>query len=189
MNCAAGMCAPGLRCQVLELESKKGQRESEEDDDEEEEGEAEEGEEEGEEEEDDEGEEEVVEEVEEAKESATTMPPNALLAVPAPSQGPGGADSGPPVASLAERPPGWPEKKFAGEMASIVELWDLCQVSIVHRTEVYLLMRGLPSDMPYLSLERRRLQWLRQQWFEDAEANPTAHAERQVLHPRVAALA
>ncbi|XP_010279346.1 PREDICTED: kinesin-like protein NACK1 [Nelumbo nucifera] len=54
----------------------------------------------------------------------------------------------------------------------IIELWDLCHVSIIHRTQFYLLFKGDPADQIYMEVELRRLTWLQQHLAELGNASP-----------------
>lgn len=51
-------------------------------------------------------------------------------------------------------------QQYDKQRRTIVELWDVCQVSIIHRTQFYLLFKGDPADAIYLEVELRRLNWL-----------------------------
>ncbi|CAN6451520.1 unnamed protein product [Victoria cruziana] len=61
---------------------------------------------------------------------------------------------------------------FDSQRKQIIQLWDLCQVSIVHRTQFYLLFKGDPADQIYLEVEMRRLTWLQQHLAELGNASP-----------------
>lgn len=52
---------------------------------------------------------------------------------------------------------------FHMKQKQIFELWDACHVSIVHRSQFYMLFRGDPADAIYVEVELRRLTWLRNQ--------------------------
>ncbi|KAH7387426.1 hypothetical protein KP509_16G022400 [Ceratopteris richardii] len=52
---------------------------------------------------------------------------------------------------------------FQKERMQIAQLWDLCQVSIIHRSQFYLLFKGDPADQVYMEVELRRLAWLQDQ--------------------------
>jgi len=54
----------------------------------------------------------------------------------------------------------------------ILELWDVCYVSIIHRTQFYLLFKGDPADQIYMEVELRRLTWLQQHLAELGNASP-----------------
>ncbi|XP_031499737.1 kinesin-like protein NACK1 [Nymphaea colorata] len=61
---------------------------------------------------------------------------------------------------------------FDNQRKQIIQLWDLCQVSIIHRTQFYLLFKGDPADQIYLEVEMRRLTWLQQHLAELGNASP-----------------
>ncbi|KAK1384077.1 Kinesin-like protein NACK1 [Heracleum sosnowskyi] len=61
---------------------------------------------------------------------------------------------------------------FREQRQQIIELWDVCFVSIIHRTQFYLLFKGDPSDQIYLEVELRRLNWLQQHLAEIGNATP-----------------
>lgn len=58
------------------------------------------------------------------------------------------------------------------QMHQIIQLWDVCHVSIIHRTQFYLLFRGDPADQIYIEVELRRLTWLQQHFTEVGDAIP-----------------
>ncbi|BBN03706.1 centromeric protein E [Marchantia polymorpha subsp. ruderalis] len=58
-------------------------------------------------------------------------------------------------------PSAW-RKQYEKQRRVIIELWDACQVSIIHRTQFYLLFKGDPADAIYLEVELRRLNWLQE---------------------------
>ncbi|RXI07453.1 hypothetical protein DVH24_034127 [Malus domestica] len=59
-----------------------------------------------------------------------------------------------------ESPSRWPSE-FNKLQREIVELWDACNVSLVHRTYFFLLFKGDPSDSIYMEVEVRRLSFLK----------------------------
>ncbi|XP_038724431.1 kinesin-like protein NACK1 [Tripterygium wilfordii] len=61
---------------------------------------------------------------------------------------------------------------FKGQRQQIIELWDACYVSIIHRTQFYLLFKGDPADQIYMEVELRRLTWLEQHLAELGNASP-----------------
>lgn len=82
---------------------------------------------------------------------------------------------------------------FKEQRKQIIELWDLCFVSIIHRTQFYLLFKGEPADQIYMEVELRRLNWLQQHLSEHGNATP-AHggdepmvsiSSRYVLLPHI----
>ncbi|GAB4837835.1 hypothetical protein Ancab_027360 [Ancistrocladus abbreviatus] len=65
-----------------------------------------------------------------------------------------------PILNIQETPPDWPEQ-FERLQGSIIELWQACNVSLVHRTYFFLLFKGDPTDSIYLEVELRRLTFLK----------------------------
>ncbi|KAG6625335.1 kinesin-like protein NACK1 [Carya illinoinensis] len=61
---------------------------------------------------------------------------------------------------------------FREQRQQIIELWDVCHVSIIHRTQFYLLFKGDPADQIYMEVELRRLTWLQQHLAELGNASP-----------------
>ncbi|KAL6999187.1 Kinesin-like protein nack1 [Sarracenia purpurea var. burkii] len=66
------------------------------------------------------------------------------------------------------------EEEFPGswQRQQIIELWDMCHVSIIHRTQFYLLFKGDPADLIYMEVELRRLTWLQKHLAELGNASP-----------------
>ncbi|XP_061353243.1 kinesin-like protein NACK1 [Gastrolobium bilobum] len=64
---------------------------------------------------------------------------------------------------------------FREQRQQIIELWDVCCVSIIHRTQFYLLFKGDPADQIYMEVELRRLTWLQQHLAELGNASPAPH--------------
>ncbi|CAO2842188.1 unnamed protein product [Amaranthus hypochondriacus] len=61
---------------------------------------------------------------------------------------------------------------FKEQRQQIIELWDVCYVSIIHRTQFYLLFKGDTADQIYMEVELRRLTWLQQHLAENGDATP-----------------
>ncbi|KAJ9187266.1 hypothetical protein P3X46_002743 [Hevea brasiliensis] len=61
---------------------------------------------------------------------------------------------------------------FKEQRQLIIELWDVCYVSIIHRTQFYLLFKGDLADQIYMEVELRRLTWLQQHLTEIGNASP-----------------
>ncbi|CAN4088811.1 unnamed protein product [Withania somnifera] len=61
---------------------------------------------------------------------------------------------------------------FKEQRQQIIDLWDICYVSIIHRSQFYLLFKGDPADEIYLEVELRRLTWLQQHLAELGNATP-----------------
>ncbi|CAH2078101.1 unnamed protein product, partial [Thlaspi arvense] len=51
--------------------------------------------------------------------------------------------------------------EFERQQSQIIELWELCNVPLVHRTYFFLLFKGDPSDFVYMEVELRRLSFLK----------------------------
>ncbi|XP_057446995.1 kinesin-like protein NACK1 isoform X2 [Lotus japonicus] len=64
---------------------------------------------------------------------------------------------------------------FREQQQQILELWDVCHVSIIHRTQFYLLFKGDQADQIYMEVELRRLTWLQQHLAELGNASPAPH--------------
>ncbi|KDP33977.1 hypothetical protein JCGZ_07548 [Jatropha curcas] len=75
-------------------------------------------------------------------------------------------------ASVADQSPMPWHLLFEDQRKQIVMLWHLCHVSIIHRTQFYLLFKGDPSDQIYMEVELRRLSWLEQHLSELGNASP-----------------
>ncbi|KAL7223839.1 hypothetical protein ACSBR1_025316 [Camellia fascicularis] len=54
----------------------------------------------------------------------------------------------------------WPSE-FKRLQKEIIELWDVCNVSLVHRTYFFVLFKGDPTDSIYMEVELRRLSFLK----------------------------
>lgn len=75
--------------------------------------------------------------------------------------------------NIIDQSPSKPWKlKFEDERKQIVMLWHLCHVSLVHRTQFFLLFKGDPADEIYMEVELRRLTWLEQHFAELGNASP-----------------
>lgn len=70
---------------------------------------------------------------------------------------------------------------FREQRQQIIELWDVCYVSIIHRTQFYLLFKGDPADQIYMEVELRRLNWLQQHLAELGNASPTHFADEPTI--------
>ncbi|KAL6660993.1 hypothetical protein ACP70R_000377 [Stipagrostis hirtigluma subsp. patula] len=62
---------------------------------------------------------------------------------------------------------------FGKKQQEIIELWQECNVSIVHRTYFFLLFKGDPADNIYMEVEHRRLSFIKNSFL----ARPTAEGE------------
>ncbi|XP_019054129.1 PREDICTED: kinesin-like protein NACK1 isoform X2 [Nelumbo nucifera] len=63
----------------------------------------------------------------------------------------------------------------------IIQLWDVCHVSIIHRTQFYLLFKGDPADQIYMEVELRRLTWLQQHLAEVGNASPAHFGDEPTI--------
>lgn len=69
---------------------------------------------------------------------------------------------------------------FLDQRQQIIELWDACQVSIIHRTQFYLLFKGDEADQIYMEVELRRLTWLQQHFAELGNASPAPQGDNKL---------
>ncbi|KAM7277888.1 hypothetical protein ACFE04_005022 [Oxalis oulophora] len=70
---------------------------------------------------------------------------------------------------------------FREQRQQIIELWDSCFVSIIHRTQFYLLFKGDPADQIYMEVELRRLSWLQEHLAEYRNASPARAGDEPVV--------
>ncbi|XWS37633.1 hypothetical protein CRYUN_Cryun19dG0061500 [Craigia yunnanensis] len=70
---------------------------------------------------------------------------------------------------------------FKEQRQQIIELWDVCYVSIIHRTQFYLLFKGDPADQIYMEVELRRLNWLQHHISELGNASPALVGDEPTL--------
>ncbi|KAJ4972845.1 hypothetical protein NE237_006019 [Protea cynaroides] len=84
------------------------------------------------------------------------------------------------TAELQHPPVSW-HVTFQEQRKQIIELWDICHVSIIHRTQFYLLFKGDPADQIYLEVELRRLNWLQQHFAEFGNASPANVGEESTI--------
>ncbi|GJV15724.1 kinesin-like protein KIN-7E [Tanacetum coccineum] len=68
----------------------------------------------------------------------------------------------------------WPQE-FARQQKSILELWQECNVSLIHRTYFFLLFRGDPMDSIYMEVEVRRLSFLKETFLKGNPAVQDGH--------------
>ncbi|XVF45379.1 hypothetical protein PTKIN_Ptkin02bG0201300 [Pterospermum kingtungense] len=74
-----------------------------------------------------------------------------------------------PVHEASGTPLGWP-LQFERLQRAILELWQACNVSLVHRTYFFLLFKGDPTDSIYMEVELRRLTFLKETFSQGNEA-------------------
>ncbi|XP_068640825.1 kinesin-like protein KIN-7F isoform X2 [Aristolochia californica] len=65
-----------------------------------------------------------------------------------------------PMQIPVDSPACW-SMEFEKQQQEIIELWDACNVSLVHRTYFFLLFKGDPADLIYMEVELRRLSFLK----------------------------
>ncbi|KAJ8543384.1 hypothetical protein K7X08_005907 [Anisodus acutangulus] len=75
-------------------------------------------------------------------------------------------------ADITDQPPLSWHLVFEDQREQIIMLWHLCHVSLVHRTQFYMLFKGDPSDQIYMEVELRRLTWLDQHLAGLGNASP-----------------
>ncbi|KAI5314030.1 hypothetical protein L3X38_043206 [Prunus dulcis] len=83
----------------------------------------------------------------------------------------------------------WP-LKFERQQRAILELWETCYISVVHRTYFFLLFKGDPTDSIYMEVELRRLSFLKETFsrgdhaVEDGQALTLASSIRAIGRER-----
>ncbi|KAL8267782.1 hypothetical protein R6Q59_001580 [Mikania micrantha] len=68
----------------------------------------------------------------------------------------------------------WPQE-FARQQKSILDLWQACNVSLIHRTYFFLLFRGDQMDSIYMEVEIRRLSFLKETFSKGNPAFQDGH--------------
>ncbi|XP_039144180.1 kinesin-like protein KIN-7A [Dioscorea cayenensis subsp. rotundata] len=89
-------------------------------------------------------------------------------------------EEGEDISELQNSPASW-HSIFKDQMQQIMLLWDACHVSIIHRTQFYLLFRGDPADQIYIEVELRRLTWLQQHFLEVGNESPAHVGDEPVV--------
>ncbi|OIV92694.1 hypothetical protein TanjilG_18045 [Lupinus angustifolius] len=79
-----------------------------------------------------------------------------------------------PMQADGENHSDWPSefKRLQGE---IIELWDACNISLIHRTYFFLLFKGDPSDSIYMEVELRRLSYIKQTFSQGNQIVESGH--------------
>ncbi|KAG6473559.1 hypothetical protein ZIOFF_067476 [Zingiber officinale] len=90
------------------------------------------------------------------------------------------AESDDNMSDLEKSPDAW-KLRFEEQMRQIIILWDICHVSIIHRTQFYLLFRGDTADQIYIEVEVRRLIWLEQHFAEVGNASPAQLGDDSII--------
>ncbi|GFZ12229.1 ATP binding microtubule motor family protein [Actinidia rufa] len=85
------------------------------------------------------------------------------------------------IAEIQEESPASWHVTFREERQQIIELWHVCHVSIIHRTQFYLLFKGDPADQIYMEVELRRLNWLQQHLAELGNASPVRFGDEPTI--------
>ncbi|WRX14455.1 Kinesin motor domain - like 7 [Theobroma cacao] len=74
-----------------------------------------------------------------------------------------------PMHEASGTPLDWP-LEFERQQRAIFELWQACNVSLVHRTYFFLLFKGDPTDSIYMEVELRRLTFLKETFSQGNQA-------------------
>ncbi|PSS19122.1 Kinesin-like protein [Actinidia chinensis var. chinensis] len=74
-----------------------------------------------------------------------------------------------PMQDTPETPASWP-LEFERRQKAIIELWQCCNISLVHRTYFFLLFKGDPTDSIYMEVELRRLSFLKEAFSQGNHA-------------------
>ncbi|KAK4487433.1 hypothetical protein RD792_005932 [Penstemon davidsonii] len=88
------------------------------------------------------------------------------------------------------------QTEFERQKTEIIELWDSCNIPLVHRTYFFLLFKGDPSDAVYMEVELRRLSFLKNrlhgaivveddQSFTYSSSAKALNRERELLSKRM----
>ncbi|XP_015892536.3 kinesin-like protein KIN-7E [Ziziphus jujuba] len=98
-----------------------------------------------------------------------------------------------PMLEALETPLNWP-LEFERQQKIILDLWQTCYVSLVHRTYFFLLFKGDPSDSIYMEVEVRRLSFLTETYSRGNQAvedgrTPTLASSMKALRRERAVLA
>ncbi|MCO5581745.1 hypothetical protein L7F22_035634 [Adiantum nelumboides] len=83
-------------------------------------------------------------------------------------------------------PKDW-KSRFQEQRMHIVKLWDVCQVSIIHRSQFFLLFKGDLADEVYMEVELRRLTWLQEHFSETSHSGTEGGCEEDELSASLAA--
>ncbi|GMI91305.1 hypothetical protein like AT4G24170 [Hibiscus trionum] len=77
------------------------------------------------------------------------------------------------------------DSEFEEKRRKIVELWDACRVSLIHRSYFIQLFKGDPSDCLYLEIELRRLTLLKGSLSDIASSEKELTRERVMLSKQI----
>ncbi|XP_073306494.1 kinesin-like protein KIN-7F [Primulina huaijiensis] len=94
--------------------------------------------------------------------------------------------------NIMQSPSDW-FAEFERQKREITELWNTCNIPLVHRTYFFLLFKGDPSDAVYIEVELRRLSFLKNtlhglakdDHFTLASSAKTLNREREMLGRRM----
>ncbi|CAL0314467.1 unnamed protein product [Lupinus luteus] len=101
-----------------------------------------------------------------------------------------------PMQADGENHSDWPSE-FKRLQREIIELWDACNISLIHRTYFFLLFKGDPSDSIYVEVELRRLSYIKQTFSQGNQIVESGHtltpessiknlrSERQMLSKQI----
>eukprot|EP00250_Pteridium_aquilinum_P022774 c25688_g1_i1 orf=163-3195(-) len=84
----------------------------------------------------------------------------------------------------------FPEDRFSlfqKQRMHIVKLWDVCQVSVIHRSQFFVLFKGDPADEVYMEVELRRLTWLQEHFSQTTYLSPEGACEEDESSASLAA--
>ncbi|KAK6946340.1 Kinesin motor domain [Dillenia turbinata] len=87
-----------------------------------------------------------------------------------------------PMEDQMENTPDW-SSEFQRRQRALIELWQRCNVSLVHRTYFFLLFKGERSDAMYMEVEFRRLTFLKDSYSYENQCSSlkVLHRERVKL--------
>ncbi|KAK8646449.1 hypothetical protein V6N13_120234 [Hibiscus sabdariffa] len=77
------------------------------------------------------------------------------------------------------------DSEFEEKQRKIVELWDACRVSLIHRSYFIQLFKGDPSDCLYLEIELRRLTYLKDTLSDIASSEKELNRERVMVSKQI----
>ncbi|PKA46498.1 Kinesin-like protein NACK1 [Apostasia shenzhenica] len=86
-----------------------------------------------------------------------------------------------PIFDSMNSPSRWPQQ-FEKQQQDIIKLWHDCNVSLLHRTYFFLLIKGDPADSIYMEVELRRLSFLKRSLAEaDQHSTPASRSETYMV--------
>ncbi|CAI9116864.1 OLC1v1018134C1 [Oldenlandia corymbosa var. corymbosa] len=81
---------------------------------------------------------------------------------------------------LQKSPSNWP-MEFEKQRAEIIQLWDVCNIALAHRSYFYLVFKGDPMDAIYMEVELRRLSYLKSSQGTNISSMKAIKRERETL--------